>query len=357
MKTETTLSVSDPVFDPEARPTLFERLVGGLVRDRRDLPFVRLSLYLTLLMAPIVAVVFIPGLFRWWIAPAYLIPYFFYLGPVILMLHNTSHRPLYGSKLFNKHIPWGVGIWFGLSPETYYVHHLGMHHAEANLPDDLSSTMRYRRDSWIDFAKYYFRFLFGYPSIVAYFVRAGRARMLRRFAVGELFHFAVTAAALYVNWQAGLLVFVFPLLFTRFMLMSGNWAQHAFVDPDDPTNDYRTVTTFINSPYNHKCFNDGYHLGHHLKPSRHWLEMPEDFLAKREELIAQDSLVFEEIDYFVIFWLLMFKRHRSLARRVVQLDPANPRSEEELVALIDSRLQRFGTEQLAPLSKRTLAAA
>ena len=56
--------------------------------------------------------------------------------------------------------------------------------------------------------------------------------------------------------------------------MTGNWPQHAFVDHEDCTNDYRTVVSFMNSVYNRRGFNDGYHLTHHLKPSFHCLDMP-----------------------------------------------------------------------------------
>ncbi|WP_090601813.1 hypothetical protein [Parapedobacter koreensis] len=36
---------------------------------------------------------------------------------------------------------------FGHMADTYYAHHVGMHHAENNLKDDKSSTMSYQRDS------------------------------------------------------------------------------------------------------------------------------------------------------------------------------------------------------------------
>src|SRR2546428_6680245 len=38
-------------------------------------------------------------------------------------------------------------------------HHLAMHHVEDNLPPDLSSTMPYRRDRFLDWLRYFGRFL------------------------------------------------------------------------------------------------------------------------------------------------------------------------------------------------------
>jgi hypothetical protein len=347
------LTLTDPVHDPSRGPGLLGRLFNPLLRDPRDLPFVRLSLLLTLIMGPAAVLLFIPGTFRWWMAPIYWGVYLWFLGPYTLMLHNTSHRPLFKRQygLLNRYIPWVLGTLFGMSPGTYFAHHLGMHHVDGNLPADLSSTMKYQRDSFVDWLKYFLSFMTGHARLSAYYVRRGRNDMLRRFWVGEIFYLLLTVGMLAWSWQPAVVVLVFPLLMTRVMLMAGNWGQHAFVDPDDPTNDYRTVVTFINSPYNHRCFNDGYHLGHHLKPNRHWLEMPADFLDKKPEMIRQGSLVFRKLDYFQIWIMLMLKRHRALARYYVNLDPDNPLDEDQIVELFHRRLRRFEPGKLQDLQQ------
>jgi hypothetical protein len=343
------LEISDPTWTPPEKPGLLKKLFGRLIHDERDLPFIRLSLILTAIFVSAAVYLFIPGNFRWWIAPIYWALYLWFLGPFILMLHNTCHRRLFKReyKSLNHYIPWVLGIFFGQPPESYFVHHIGMHHADGNLPADLSSTMPYQRDSFIDWTKYVARFVvMGLPSLYLYMKRRGRYRLARLLLRGELSFLVLTVLALLWNWQAAVVVFAVPLLTTRVLLMMGNWAQHAFVDPDDPTNDYRTVVTFINSRYNHRCFNDGYHLGHHLKQDRHWLDMPTDFLDKRREMIENQSLVFQKIDYFGIFLLLMFKRYHTLARYHVNLDPDNPLSEGEVIALMKRRLKKFEPARL-----------
>ena len=312
----------------------------------------RLSIILTPIFVSAAVFLFIPGNFRWWMAPIYWTLYLWFLCPFILMLHNTCHRKLFKRehKSLNHHIPWALGIFFVQPPDSYFVHHIGMHHADGNLPDDLSSTMPYQRDSFIDWIKYATKFVvMGLPNLYLYMKRRGRGRLAKRLLRGELSFLAFTVLALLWNWSAAVVVFVVPLLTTRVLLMMGNWAQHAFIDPDDPTNDYRTVVTFINSRYNHRSFNDGYHLGHHLKQDRHWLDMPADFLDKRQEMIDNQSLVFEKIDYFVIFVLLMFKRYHTLATYHVNLDPDNPRSDDEVVALTKRRLKKFESARLSEI--------
>jgi hypothetical protein len=116
-------------------------------------------------------------------------------------------------------------------------------------------------------------------------------------------------------------------------MMAGNWGQHAFVDQAAPENSYRNSITCINTGYNRRCFNDGYHIGHHVKATRHWTEMPQDFLANVETYAKEGAIVFEGIDFFGVWVCLMLKRYDWLARRYVSLDGVK-RSEDEVVALL-----------------------
>src|SRR5690606_9447701 len=143
--------------------------------DPRDLPFVILSLKISLFMIPLGILLYFPlDNFVWWaIAIAYFIfNNFIYKGPFGLMLHCTSHRRFFNKKydFLNHYIPWVIGPFFGQTPETYFSHHLGMHHLENNLEEDLSSTMHYQRDSFLGFLKYFFSFLFiGFIDAIKYF--------------------------------------------------------------------------------------------------------------------------------------------------------------------------------------------
>jgi len=133
-------------------------------------------------------------------------------------------------------------------------------------------------------------------------------------------------------------VLVLPFVITRFAMMAGNWAQHAFIDAAAPGNCYRNSITCINSSYNRRCFNDGYHIGHHLKSTRHWTEMPVEFAGNVETYAAERAIVFEGLDFFGVWLLLMLRRYDSLARRMVALGDASP-SLEERIALLRSRTQ------------------
>jgi len=335
------LAINDPVYVPKSQHNAFERFVLRFINDPRDLPFIYLCLKICLITVPMAAFLYWPGMFRWWMAPIYLaVNLGVFMGPLILMLHNTSHRRLFKHKYkaLNNFIPWCMGPFFGETPESYFAHHIGMHHAENNLEPDLSSTMRYDRSRFDHFMLYFLRFFFaGIPELSVYLVRKNRAQLMRRFLMGEFAFYLLVAGLMFVNWQATLVVFVFPFCFTRFMMMAGNWAQHAFIDPTAPGNAYRNSITCINTPYNKQCFNDGYHIGHHVRPMLHWTDMPGDFQKNIAKYRAEGSVVFQKIDYFMIWFYLMLGRFDWLAKHYVDLNPDQPMTREQIMAHLRAR--------------------
>ncbi len=259
------------------------------------------------------------------------------------MLHNTSHRKLFKRQyeFLNNYIPSVLGPFFGESPETYFAHHVGMHHPENNLRDDLSSTLDFQRDSFIDFMRYFLRFFFaGIVELSQYFKKRKRFSLMRKLLLGEGAWYVITALACVVNWRAAVVVLIVPLCLSRFMMMAGNWGQHAFLDLKNPENNYRNSITCINSGYNKKCFNDGYHIGHHLKATRHWTEMPVEFQENLATYAKEEAIVFEKIDFFIVWAFLMLKRYNWLAHFAVQLGEQK-RTQQEWVALFRERTKRM----------------
>ncbi len=345
MNTAIPIIITDPVYLPHKNLSRINVFLSSLLNDPRNLAFLYFIILVMLTTIPCGLLLFFPGIFHWWLA----IPYFLYnviflMGPFILMQHNAAHKMLFKRKykFLNNLIPWILGPFFGLTPETYFAHHIGMHHPENNLPPDLSSTMKCRRDSIIDFTKYFFRFFFFIiPELSAYLLHKKRKKIFRRMIIGEGIYILFIIFLLFVNWKASVTVFLIPLVFTRFMMMAGNWAQHAFIDAEAPDNCYRNSITCINSGYNKRCWNDGYHIGHHLYPWMHWTEMPGEFLNNFEKYKMEDALVFKKLDYFLIWLLLMTKSYTTLSNYYVELNPENPRSKEEVFNLLKERTKKL----------------
>ena len=338
------LPISDPRFTPVAKRSAIELAVLKIVNDERDLPFVWLSLQMTLVLIPFAIYLFLPGRFNWWLGAGYLATLMLgFFDRYILMLHNTSHRPLLKRKFkfAANYIPWVLGPLCGETPETYFVHHMTMHHAEGNLVNDLSSTMKYQRDSFFGFLAYFLDFFFlTMAKLVRYEAQKNRPRLVRLVLTGELGFFFVVAVGLHFAWQPTLVVLVIPFLLCRFLMMCGNWGQHAFVDVNDPGNSYRNSITCINVRYNRRCFNDGYHIGHHVLANRHWTDLPQDFEDNRAKYVAEDAVVFEGIDFFMVWFFLMLKRYDILADKFVELREV-PRSRDEIIAFLKTRTKRI----------------
>jgi hypothetical protein len=335
------IALHDPTYAARESPSLGERLALRFIQDARDVPFLRLGALLTATVIPSGVVQFVPGMFHWWLAAVHLALVVYFLGPYILMLHNTCHRRLFKAPwgALNLWIPWVLGPFFGESPETYFAHHVGMHHPENNLEDDISSTLSYRRDNAFHFLRYFLRFFFGVIfETPRYFSRKRRRALMVRCLAGELTFYALVAALSFVEWRATLAVFVAPFVISRFAMMAGNWAQHAFVDQVSPENNYRNSITCINSTYNRRCFNDGYHIGHHLRSTQHWTEMPRELQQNLATYAAEGAIVFTGLDFFGVWLCLMLRRYDWLAARVVALGESDAkRTPAEIVELLRSR--------------------
>ena len=131
-----------------------------------------------------------------------------------------------------------------------------------------------------------------------------------------------------------------PFLLSRLVMMLGNWTQHAFVDLNDPENMYRNCYTCINTSYNQKCWNDGYHLMHHLRPGAHYTEMPALFVKEKEMLAKEKSLVFEGIHYLHLFYFLMTIRYDKIADNLVNINNSFS-SREEAINVLKQRTAKF----------------
>ena len=342
--------LTDPVYTKPEKFTSLEKFFLRFMKDERDLPFIHLSLKITFSLLPIGILLYMPFVNGWWFAGLVVLYHYFnnfvFKGPFGLMLHCTSHRALFKREYnwMNYYIPWVLAPFFGHSPETYFTHHIGMHHPENNMPDDDSSTLEFQRDSKRDFFKYFGRFiLIGVYDLCIYFSSKNRKSLLVRTIRGELLFFAFCIAMCFVNWQATLFVFILPMFIYRLVAMMGNWAQHAFIDASDPDNGYKNSITCVNTVYNHKCWNDGYHISHHVKPSMHYTEHPGYFLKTIDEYKKQESIVFDGIHFLHVFFWLMQKRYDKLAKAYVNIGNRF-NSQEEVMVFLKQRTAKVNVE-------------
>lgn len=335
-------AITDPQTHPTYAPTAFQRRIEGMLYEARDAVFVRHTLLVMAVMLPLQVALF--WRFSWWLAAAFFAVWTWLVPPTILMLHNTMHRPFFKRPRFlNRVHPYVMSWLFGI-PTGYMEHHIGVHHFENNLRSDLSSTMKYQRDNLLHWLMYFGRFFFFiHYELTKYLVSKKRGHLALRAMASDFTHIALMVGLSFVNWQATLVALIIPYVTCRAAMMWGNWGQHAFIDPSRPGDSYVNSITCINSPYNQRCFNDGYHIGHHVKQNRHWTELPKDFLDNQARYLKEGCIVFEGVDFFMVSVLLFAHRYDVLARRFVRLE-GDTRTDAQVVEFLQSRTRRFAPE-------------
>ncbi|MEQ1504464.1 MAG: fatty acid desaturase [Myxococcota bacterium] len=337
------MTTPDPRWIRPTNPGWVDRVAWQVVRDERDTLFVKVLGLASLLLIPSAIGLFLAPT---WLTLALAVPYLYLVyggfgGRYMLLVHALCHRPAFnkGWEWLFPYTTWVLGPLFGSTPTSFFAHHMGMHHPENNLESDLSTTLPYQRDRFGHFVHYWARFfVFGLIHLVRYFRLRHRDKLLRSLMIGEVAWFSAVALGLWVDWAATLVVLIVPYCLIRWFMMCGNFAQHAFVDVDDPGNAYRNSTCLTNTRYNHKCYNDGYHIVHHLKPALHWTEMATWYEERVDEFARQDAVVFSGIRNNQQVWvLLMTGRYDVLAAHLVDF---HGRSLDERIAFLKDRVRR-----------------
>src|ERR1043165_4692747 len=130
----------DPVFH-RREYNKADKFFLQYIRDERDLPFIWLMVKVSVLLLPLAVIIYLPFVsgWIWWTAVvAFHVINAIFRAPFGLMMHAISHRQLFKSNYKNLiyYITWFIGPFIGHTPETYFSHHIGMHHPEGNMPED-----------------------------------------------------------------------------------------------------------------------------------------------------------------------------------------------------------------------------
>lgn len=336
---------------------LSDRCFSGFLNDPRDVVFTRTMTEVAIKLVPFTVALF---LLPTWVLPVYAPIYLAHLfvnfgGRIILGLHAVTHRPL-----FHRRYRWADRVWthvlpvlVGLSPFAYYAHHRMMHHRENVSESDLSGTAEYRRDSPLHFAHYLARFAFaGYFHLTSWLVRRDRRKVAAKVLVTSALFYAAVGFGLILAPVPTLVAFVIPYVLLRFFLMAGNWSEHAFVDVQAPTDSYRNSTCLLNTRYNHRAYNAGYHLIHHIVPGLHWAEHPAYVEANVQALADHDAILFDGVSSNQqIWWRLMIGDYRYLAERLVDLGGRRPTLEAK-IAFLRSRVRGVRGSRKGMLERR-----
>ena len=247
-------------FPPWIRTYILQPYVAwacGVVRRPSDVVFLTYIVALFAFGVPNIVFLFLH--FKWyralfqWMLVTYLV------GPYSILMHNHIHgRGVMRKRwaLVDNVFPYMLGPIMGQTWNSFYYHHKH-HHLEENGPDDLSSTLRYQRDSWFDLIVYLSRFVFlTWLELPLYYIRKGMLGFGLKFFAWEVSSYAFIALMARINFAATMTALVLPLIQWRIAVMVNNWGQHAFIDQDEPSSNLRCSITLIDvvvcDPVRHK---------------------------------------------------------------------------------------------------------
>ncbi|MCJ1354039.1 MAG: hypothetical protein MMC33_004026 [Icmadophila ericetorum] len=324
------------------------RWASTIVRRPTDIVF--LTHVILYLVTVIPSALYLYCNFSWLHGIAHLAMIGYYCGPFTLLLHNHIHNNGVLAKnyaWFDKSFPYILEPLMGHTWDSYFYHHVKHHHVEGNGPEDLSSTIRYQRDEFEDFALYFLRFLaLIWIELPLYFLRKKKIWLAIKSFLSEQCSYTFLYAMARYNARATTFVLLLPFFCMRLGMMAGNWGQHCLVDEVEPDSDFRSSITLIDVPSNRYCFNDGWHTSHHLNPRRHWRDHPLAFLKAKEQYKNGRALVFRNIDYIMMTVSVLRKDYDHLARCLVPIGDQFNMSHQEIVEMLRSKTKRFTEEDI-----------
>jgi hypothetical protein len=177
---------------------------------------------------------------------------------VYVLCHKEGHN--YGN-LFNKKYNmifkyvfnhW-VGMFHGVLPGTFTYSHIANHHKYDNDHRDVYSTAYRPRDeikAWVRYLPEWFGYASNVSSIWAFY-KEGRDgskkgyELARGCTLSTLWYIVFASAVGYIHPTFCLATIVYSFIEGNILLSVVNWAWHAMIDPDDPSNDYVNSMTVI----------------------------------------------------------------------------------------------------------------
>lgn len=135
---------------------------------------------------------------------------------VLVHKEGHDHKGLYKGpfRVLNYLNQWWSGPFYGQTPYSYEAAHSKIHHRYDNGLDDAHTNLDLDRSEPSSLLIYFPRFYLYWSGIscIHFFARKGMWSLARRMAAGFVYHHAVMAYFLYLDWSFGLAYVVYPFI-------------------------------------------------------------------------------------------------------------------------------------------------
>ena len=243
---------------------------------------------------------------------------------VAVMAHNHNHLPMWKSKIMNILTDNWLTVFYGFPVFAWIPTHNANHHKFVNKEPDYTRTWRFtERNNLFTVLTYPSVSGFFQQSVVMnHFKETFSRNKYKFFLYGLQFVVLISwiaGAFIIGGWEKALIYVVLPQQLSLFSVLLFNYVQHVHADEETKYNSSRNFTGILNF----LLFNNGLHTIHHIHPTIHWSETPQEH-AKIEHLI-DDSLIESSFWYFLYksYILGMFMpKYKTKSMRVARLSSA-----------------------------------
>jgi len=243
-----------------------------------------------------------------------------------------------------------VGVFHGVLPGVFTISHVFNHHKYDNGDKDVICTILRPRDRFSSLVKFLPGF-FAYASNVSTvqsLIAEGKTAYALQASLGTLYYLAIVSACAYVQPLFTLCTLVYAFVEGNVLLSVVQIGWHAFVDEDDPTNDYINSTTIVDGV--NFTLNEEYHVVHHQYAGAHWGKYVPLYEKHAEGYQACVPTIFQGLNLFELYGMVVANAWDELADKFYH--PLNPGlSKEELILVLKKRVRSSGKKLAATVGR------
>jgi len=234
-----------------------------------------------------------------------------------------------------------VGLFHGVLPGTFTISHVYNHHKYDNGEKDIICTLYRPRDRISSLIKFFPSF-FAYASNISTIqslLEEGKTDYAFMAFCGTLWWLAFVGVCAYIQPLFTFCTIIYAFVEGNILLAVVQVGWHAFVDEDDPTNDFINSTTVVDGV--NFTLSEEYHVVHHQYAGAHWTKYLSLYDKHMEGYKACVPSVFVGKNLFEVFGTIAANDWDELVN--IFYGPLNPGlTKEELKLVLKKRLRSSG---------------